>query len=173
LWDANSGLFFDYNLDKKERSNYIYITAYYPLWAGAATKEQAAALVKNLSKLEQPGGLVMSPYETEGQWDFPYAWAPTQIIALEGLRKYGYNTDADRISYNFVGMIAENFHRDGTIREKYNAVTRSSETAVKAGYNINVVGFGWTNAAVVVFLHEMPQELAEKLAREQAQLATK
>src|SRR5882762_276598 len=49
LWDANSGLFFDYNLDKKERSNYIYITAYYPLWAGAATKEQAAALVKNLS----------------------------------------------------------------------------------------------------------------------------
>jgi len=173
LWDANSGLFFDYNLDKKERSNYIYITAYYPLWAGAATKEQAAALVKNLSKLEQPGGLVMSPYETEGQWDFPYAWAPTQIIALEGLRKYGYNTDADRISYNFVSMIAENFHRDGTIREKYNAVTRSSETAVKAGYNINVVGFGWTNAAVVVFLHEMPQELAEKLAREQAQLATK
>src|SRR6267154_3312780 len=173
LWDANSGLFFDYDLDKKERSNYIYITAYYPLWAGAATKEQAAALVKNLSKLEQPGGLVMSPYETEGQWDFPYAWAPTQIIALEGLRKYGYNTDADRISYNFVSMIAENFHRDGTIREKYNAVTRSSETAVKAGYNINVVGFGWTNAAVVVFLHEMPQELAEKLAREQAQLAAK
>jgi len=78
---------------RQERAlEYIYITAYYPLWAGAATKEQAAALVKNLSKLEQPGGLVMSPYETEGQWDFPYAWAPTQIIALEGLRKYGFNT---------------------------------------------------------------------------------
>jgi len=173
LWDAKSGFFFDYNLDKKERSNYVYITAYYPLWAGVATKEQAAALVKNLSKLEQPGGLVMSPYETEGQWDFPYAWAPTQIVALEGLRKYGYNHDADRISYNFVSMIAENFHRDSTIREKYNAVTRSSETAVKAGYNINVVGFGWTNAAVVVFLHEMPQELVEKLAHEQAELAAK
>lgn len=173
LWDAKSGFFFDYNLGKKERSSYIYITAYYPLWAGVATKEQAAALVKNLSKLEQPGGLVMSPYETEGQWDFPYAWAPTQIVTLEGLRKYGYNHDADRISYNFVSMIAENFHRDGTIREKYNAVTRSSETAVKAGYNINVVGFGWTNAAVVVFLHEMPQELVEKLAHEQAELAAK
>src|SRR5207302_7995150 len=103
----------------------------------------------------------------------PISWAPTQIIALEGLRRYGYTVEADRISYNFVSMIAENFHRDGTIREKYNAVTRSSETAVKAGYNINVVGFGWTNAAVVVFLHEMPQELTEKLAREQAQLATK
>jgi alpha,alpha-trehalase len=172
LWDAQHGFYFDYNLDKKERSSYIYITAYYPMWAGLVTQEQAQALVKNLTKLEQPGGLVMSPYETEGQWDFPYAWAPTQMIAMEGLRKYGFNKDADRISYNFTSMIAENFRRDGTIREKYNAVTRSSETAVRAGYNINVVGFGWTNAAFIVFLHEMPKELAEKLAHEQTATAT-
>ncbi len=173
LWDAKSGFYFDFNLDKKEHSSYVYITAYYPLWAGIATAEQAQALVKNLSKLEQPGGLVMSPYETEGQWDFPYAWAPTQMIAMEGLRRYGFNKDADRISLNFLSMIAENFRRDGTIREKYNAVTRSSETAVKAGYNINVVGFGWTNAAFVVFLHQLPKELAEKLDQEQSALATK
>lgn len=173
LWDAQNGFYFDWNLEKKERSSYIYITAYYPLWAGIATKEQAVSLVKNLSKLERPGGLVMSPYETEGQWDFPYAWAPTQMIAVEGLRRYGYNKEADRISYKFVGMIAENFRRDGTIREKYNAVTRSSETAVKAGYNINVVGFGWSNAAVTVFLHQMPAELVEKLSSEQAALAVK
>jgi alpha,alpha-trehalase len=173
LWDAQSGFYFDYNLDKKERSPYVYITAYYPLWAGLATPEQAQALARNLGKLEQPGGLVMSPYETEGQWDFPYAWAPTQLIAIEGLRRYGFDKDADRISYNFAGMIAENFRRDGTIREKYNAVTRSSETAVKAGYNINVVGFGWTNAAFVVFLHELPKELVDKLAREQMATAAK
>lgn len=167
LWDPQNGFYFDYNIDKKERSSYIYITAYYPLWTGLATQEQAEALVKNLSKLEQPGGLTMSPYETEGQWDYPYAWAPTQMIALEGLRNYGFDKDADRISYNFASMIVENFRRDGTIREKYNAVTRSSETAVKAGYNINVVGFGWSNAAFVVFLHEMPKELVEKLSQEQ------
>src|SRR5262249_36410307 len=77
LWDAKTGFYFDYNLDKRERSSYVYITAYYPLWAGIATTEQAQALLKNLPRLEQPGGLVMSPYETEGQWDFPYAWAPT------------------------------------------------------------------------------------------------
>jgi alpha,alpha-trehalase len=86
---------------------------------------------------------------------------------MEGLRKYGFNGDADRISYNFASMVAENFRRDGTIREKYNAVTRSSETVVRAGYNINVVGFGWTNGAFVVFLHELPKELVEKLDREQ------
>ena len=167
LWDAQRGFFFDYNLDRKERSTYEYITTFYPLWAGVATKQQAAAVMKNLKRLEQPGGLVMSPYETEGQWDFPYAWAPTQLVAIEGMRKYGFNSDADRISYNFNSMVAENFRHDGTIREKYNATTRSSETAVKAGYNINVVGFGWTNAVFLVFLHDMPQSMVEKLAEEQ------
>jgi len=169
LWDAEQGMFFDYDLHHKERSTYIYITTFYPLWAGAATKEQAAAIMKHLGKLEQPGGLVMSPYESEGQWDFPYAWAPTQLVAIEGMRKYGFNADADRISYNFLSMIAANFRHDGTIREKYNAVTRSSETAVKAGYNINVVGFGWTNAVFLVFLHDLPAAMVEKLAAEQLQ----
>ncbi len=167
LWDAQRGMFFDYNFDRQERSTYEYITAFYPLWAGAATKEQAAAVMKNVGKLDRPGGLVMSPYETEGQWDYPYAWAPTQLIAIEGIRKYGFNSDADRISYNFLSMVAENFRHDGTIREKYNAVTRSSETAVKAGYNINVVGFGWTNAVFLVFLHDLPQAMVENLAEEQ------
>jgi len=169
LWDAKSGMFFDYNIDRKERSTYEYITTFYPLWAGAATKEQAAAAMNNVAKLERPGGLVMSPYETEGQWDYPYAWAPTQLIAIEGMRKYGFNSDADRISYNFLSMVAANFRHDGTIREKYNAVTRSSETAVRAGYNINVVGFGWTNAVFLVFLHDLPQAMVEKLAGEQLQ----
>jgi alpha,alpha-trehalase len=172
FWDGRRGFFFDYNIDRNERSTYEYITTFYPLWAGAATKEQAAAVMKNVGKLEQPGGLVMSPYETEGQWDFPYAWAPTQLVAIEGMRKYGFNSDADRISYNFISMVAENFRHDGTIREKYNATTRSSETAVKAGYNINVVGFGWTNAVFLVFLHDLPQEMAEKLAEEQLHAVT-
>jgi alpha,alpha-trehalase len=167
LWDAKSGFFFDYHIDRKERSGYEYITTFYPLWAGLATKEQASAVMKNVGKLEHPGGLAMSPYETEGQWDLPYAWAPTQLLAIEGMRKYGFNSDADRISYNFLSMVAENFRHDGTIREKYNAVTRSSETAVKAGYNINVVGFGWTNAVFLVFLHDLPQPLVEKLGAEQ------
>lgn len=169
LWDAEHGFYFDYNIDLKERSTYIYITTFYPMWAGIATKEQAAAIMKNLGKLEQPGGLVMSPYESEGQWDFPYAWAPTQLVAIEGLRKYGFNADADRISYNFLSMIADNFRHDGTIREKYNAATRSSETAVKAGYNINVVGFGWSNAVFLVFLHDLPPAMVEKLAAEQTE----
>jgi hypothetical protein len=29
------------------------------------------------------------------------------------LRRYGFNTDADRVSYEFLSAVAENFRRDG------------------------------------------------------------
>ncbi len=70
--------------------------------------------------------------------------------------------------YGFVSTVADNFKRDGTIREKYNAATRSTDAAVKSGYQINVIGFGWTNAAFLEFLHQMPPAMVEKLAKQQA-----
>jgi alpha,alpha-trehalase len=167
LWDPTRRLFFDYNFDTGVRSSYEYITTFYPLWAGLATADQAQELRRNLGIFEQPGGLAMSSTDAGVQWDYPYGWAPTQIIAIEGLRRYGFNDDANRISYNFLATIAENFRRDGTIREKYNVVTRSSESGVRAGYQQNVIGFGWTNAAFLVFLHDLPKEWVTRLAKEQ------
>jgi alpha,alpha-trehalase len=167
LWNEKAGMFFDYDFVKQQQSTYAYVTVFYPLWAGLATPNQAKAVMKNLSVFEKPGGLVMSPHETGGQWDFPYAWAPNQLLSDEGMRRYGFNEDADRVSYKFLSTVAENFRRDGTIREKYNAVTRSSETAVTAGYHVNIVGFGWTNAAFLNLLHDLPKPMADKLAKEQ------
>jgi alpha,alpha-trehalase len=167
LWNEKAGMFFDYNFVKQQQSTYAYVTVFYPLWVGSASPDQAKAVMKNLSIFEKPGGLVMSPYETGGQWDFPYAWAPNQLLSDEGMRRYGFNEDADRVSYEFLSTVAENFRRDGTIREKYNAVTRSSETAVTAGYHVNIVGFGWTNGAFLNLLYDLPKPMAERLAKEQ------
>jgi len=171
LWDAQKGMFFDYNLDTSSRSSYDYITTFYPLWAGIATKEQAEAVRKNLKIFEHPGGLAMSDNDTGVQWDLPYGWAPTQLLAIEGLRRYGFNEDADRTSYEFLSTVAENFRRDGTIREKYDVITRSSEAKVATGYQINVVGFGWTNGAFLVLLHKLPENMVTRLSNEQATAA--
>jgi alpha,alpha-trehalase len=168
LWDSLHGFYFDYDFEKKAPSSYEYVTAFFPLWAGIATPEQARALMQHLPTFEKQGGLVMSPHETGGQWDFPYAWAPNQLIADEGIRRYGFTEEADRLSYEFLSTVAENFRRDGTIREKYNAVTRSSETQVTAGYHMNIVGFGWTNGVFLALLHELPQGSVTRLAQEQA-----
>ena len=157
FWDAQQGMFFDYNFVVGKRSQYVYATTFYPLWAGLATKEQAKAIVHNLGLFEQHGGLAMSRTDSQAQWDFPYGWAPVQLMAVEGLRRYGYNAEAKRISDNFISMIVDNFKREHTIREKYNVVTRSSETHVVAGYAQNFTGFGWTNGVFLELLHESPE----------------
>jgi alpha,alpha-trehalase len=170
LWDGKAGLFFDYNFETERQSSYRYATTFYPLWAGLATPEQARAVEKNLPVFEKPGGLAMSPEETGAQWDLPYGWGNIEMLAVEGLRRYGYGADADRISYEFLSMVAENFRRDGYIVEKYNVETRSSNAHAELGYKTNVVGFGWTNAAFLELLHGLPKEMAERLAAEQNRL---
>jgi alpha,alpha-trehalase len=167
LWDEKSGLFFDFNFETGQRSSYRYATTFYPLWAGLATPAQARAATKNLAAFEKPGGLAMSTEDSGAQWDLPYGWGNIEMLVVEGLRRYGFNADADRISYEFLSMVAENFRRDGNIREKYNVVTRSSEAHAELGYQMNVVGFGWTNAAFLELLHGLPRDMAERLEIEQ------
>ncbi len=164
LWNAKRGLFFDYDFVTKRQSSYVFATTFYPLWAGLASTNQAHAVAANAKLFLEPGGLVTSLRPSLAQWDYPYGWAPLQLIAAEGLRRYGYNEDADRISYRFLGTVLENFRRDGTIREKYNVVTRSSDVSVRAGYRQNVIGFGWTNGVFLALLKEMPESWRARLA---------
>jgi alpha,alpha-trehalase len=164
LWDDRAGLFFDYNFDDQQRSTYRFATTFYPLWAGLASEEQAAAVVKSLSLFEKAGGIATSLQESQGQWDYPFGWAPIQLLAVEGMRHYGHTLEADRVSMEFLSTVLDNFQRDKTIREKYNVVTRSSDTNVKVGYAANVIGFGWTNATFVELLHALPAEKIDHLA---------
>jgi alpha,alpha-trehalase len=165
LWDGERGFFFDYDFTQGKRSTYRFLTTYYPLWAGLATPEQAKVVVKSLSTFEQAGGLAMSFEHSGAQWDYPYGWAPVEMLAILGIRRYGFNDDADRLSSKFVSTVLENFARDGTIREKYNVVTGSSESQVEVGYQANVIGFGWTNAAFLELLQALPKTAVEALEK--------
>ena len=153
LWDNERGMFMDYDTRSGKRSKYPYITTYYALWSGLATPEQAKRLVANLSLFERDGGLQMSTDDTGEQWDAPFGWAPTNWLAVAGLARYGYKADADRISRKFMATVQKGYQHDGTIREKYNMDTASSEVAVTTGYKTNVVGFGWTNAVYLQMQH--------------------
>jgi len=158
LWNAERGLYFDYNAVANSPSTYEFAATFYPLWVGAASPEQAAAVVKNLAMFEQPGGIAMSTRESEAQWDFPYGWAPIQLLAVEGLRRYAYHVEAKRIAENFLTMVAQNYEKDHTIREKYNVVTRSSATRIRVGYSQNEIGFGWTNGVFSELLAQLQNQ---------------
>jgi alpha,alpha-trehalase len=145
LWNPARGMFYDYDFTTHRQSSYNYLTAFYPLWAGLATREQAIAIEHHVSLFEREGGLAMSGVDSGTQWDLPYGWAPTNWLAIKGLEQYGFHTDSIRIANKFSTTIRQNFLLDGTIREKYNVVSGSANIKLATGYKSNVVGFGWTN----------------------------
>ena len=152
LWNPGKGMFFDYDFTTGKQSTYVYATIFYPLWTGLATKEQAALVASHLALLNRPGGLASSTYASGLQWDLPFGWAPLNWFAADGLRKYDYNDDARRIAEEFTHTIRTSFEKEGTIHEKYNVETGSSNVELIAGYQ-NVIGFGWTNAVYVEMEH--------------------
>lgn len=159
MWDEQDGLYYDYNFARKEVRRYPFVTTFYPLWVGVADKSQAARIVANLHLFERPGGLLTSTRVTGSQWDAPFGWAPTEMIAIQGLRRYGYNKEADRITANFLSMILKEFIQHNTIVEKYDVERRESEVSagLKFGYKSNEIGFGWTNAAFTELYAQLPQ----------------
>src|SRR5206468_2449666 len=109
------------------RRPYEFATTFYPLWAGMSSPEQARRVVGNLRRFEAPGGVLTSTQTSGSQWDAPYGWAPLQLIAVDGLRRYGYQQDADRLARKFVSLVADDFDAHGTIAEKYDVRRRSPD----------------------------------------------
>jgi alpha,alpha-trehalase len=159
MWDADAGRYRDYNFRTQTQNDYHFATAFAPLWVGVASEEQAAATARTLWQLEVPGGVLTSAMRSGNQWDAPFGWAPLQMMAVDGLRRYGYDRAADRLSAKFVSLVSKEFQEHGVILEKYDLVQRESDVSagIEYGYSENVIGFGWTNAVVLRLLEGMEE----------------
>lgn len=168
MWSDADGIFYDYNVKTREQTGYESATTFWPLWAGVASEEQAKALVENaLPKLEEYGGLVAGTLNSRGavgvqrpsrQWDYPFGWAPHQILAWIGFDRYGYNEVARRLAYRWLYMMTKAFlDYNGVVVEKYNVTNGAKAHKVNAEYGnqgldfkgVAREGFGWVNASYV------------------------
>lgn len=166
LWNEEDSIFYDYNVVEKKQSKYESATCFWPLWSGAATMHQADRMVRNsLSKFEEYGGLVSGTLRSRGeiglnrpsrQWDYPYGWAPQQILAWIGLTNYGYAGAARRLVYRWLHMMTRAFvDYNGVVVEKYNVLKGAVPHRVDAEYGnqgadfkgVATEGFGWVNAS--------------------------
>lgn len=145
LWNAEKGMYFDYNTATGEQCTYESATAFWAMWAGVCSPKQAATLVMTaLPKLEAYGGLLSGTRESRGevglerpnrQWDFPYGWAPQQMLAWTGLDRYGYKEDAERLAYKWLFMITKAFvDFNGVVVEKYDVTRPVDPHRVDAEY---------------------------------------
>ncbi|TAN83627.1 MAG: alpha,alpha-trehalase [Phormidium sp. SL48-SHIP] len=159
LWNEETGLYFDYNFRTETRGTYEFVTTFMPLWAGLASPEQAQRLVDNLAKFETKGGLLTSTHVSGNQWDAPFGWAPLQLFAIKGLRRYGYHDEADRLTEKFISVVVTEFEKSGTLVEKYDVERCSADVSAEIlfGYSSNEIGFGWTNGVVRELIHDWQQ----------------
>jgi alpha,alpha-trehalase len=156
MWDAKRGQFFDFNFKTGRRSTYEFATTFTPLVTGLATPEQAYRVLKRaLPRFEAPFGLRTSMRDTGHQWDGGVGWAPFVEDAVMGLRRFQgdpahgaeFKAAADRLSVNYLTMVAREFQRTGHLYEKYDVEKGSARVKPRFGYTSNEMGFGWTNAA--------------------------
>lgn len=182
MWDEKKGLFFDYNFKEKKRANFESATTFYPFFAGLLSNELADALIKKaLPLFETPGGLVSTTKESRGrvhddrpqrQWDYPFGWAPHQMLFWKGLSDYGYKSIARRLAYRWLYMVTkEGRDYNGLLAEKYDVIKRTHKMETEYG-NVGVDfglypdgGFGWLNASYQVGLSYLSAE--EKAALKQ------
>jgi len=151
MWDNNSKFFFDYDYKQKHINPYPSLAGFYPLWAGLATAEQAAAVVEQwLPRFEQAGGLVTTLTPLAGhQWAWPNGWAPLQWLVASGLERYGYNEESTRLKSKWLDRCADDFRKTGKMWEKYLVV--DGEQKVESGLYGQLPGFGWTFAVFLDF----------------------
>lgn len=180
LWNQADGQYYDYNFKIKKQSPFISATTFAPLWSKMASKAQAKALVKNaLPALKQKGGIAGSNKNSRGpitknrpqrQWDFPYGWAPHQMLIWKGLIYYGYEKETQELIYRWLWMITKNaVNYNGTIPEKYDVVSATHKVFAEygnVGTNFEYItqeGFGWMNASYQLGLSLLPKKLITKL----------
>ena len=164
-WDEKTGMYYDFNFVEGRRSRVAAVTTFQPLWAGIASAQQARRVSENLAVFATPYGLKTTIKEKERenyQWGSNSVWAPMQLIAAEGLKRYGYVDKANEIALNFMGLVAKNYiaplssnttqqpkRPPGLIYEKYkaNGTINDDETAARPM-------MGWT-AGVFAYLYQM------------------
>jgi len=107
LWTKKRGMFFDYNFLEANDLITILLPPFIPL-GRVATPEQARAVVASLKPLSGPE--VLSPATVRRACNGrAIRLGAVQWFAVEGLRRYNYEADANRLAQKFVTMVLENF----------------------------------------------------------------
>ncbi|KAH7346714.1 glycoside hydrolase family 37 protein [Rhexocercosporidium sp. MPI-PUGE-AT-0058] len=150
LWNEEKGMYFDYNIVFKEQSSYESATTFWPLWAGASSTSQAAKMMdRTLPRFEAWGGLKVD-------WDYPYGWAPHQVMLWIGSLRYGYSEEAERLAYRWLSTIIRSFvDYNGIVQESYDVTRvivphrRALEVNSPDFRGVLKGGSAWVNASFV------------------------
>jgi alpha,alpha-trehalase len=179
-WNEDASMYFDYDFVNQKQFPFEAATTFFPLWAGLCNEHQAKKLVEiALPQFVKTGGITGSTKASianalqeapQRQWDYPFGWAPHQMLLWEGLINYDYLDKAQEMVYRWLWLITRNaVDYNGTIPEKFDLEISSHKVFAEYG-NVGTEfdyiakeGFGWVNASYQYGLQILGDELKEKL----------
>jgi alpha,alpha-trehalase len=179
-WNEEASMYFDYDFVNQKQFPFEAATTFFPLWAGLCDEHQAKKLVDNaLPLFIKMGGVTGSTKNSwlefdenapQRQWDYPFGWAPHQMLLWEGLLNYGCKGKAQEMVYRWLWLITKNaVEYNGTIPEKFDLETNSHKVFAEYG-NVGTEfdyiakeGFGWVNASYQYGLQFLDSALKSQL----------
>lgn len=154
FFDEASGLFRDLQLPDLRPTSCASLASAYPLFFGIASPDQAASVARMIDRqFLRPGGWVTTTVNSGQQWDAPNGWAPLQWVVYAGMRRYGFDRQAERGARRWVKNNAQMYKKTGKLMEKYN-VDLIGDFTGGGEYEVQH-GFGWTNGVLVTLMDEL------------------
>ena len=154
-WNEDDGFYYDVlaNGDqfKKKTSG-----GFWPLLAGVASADQASKLVTHLKNEQEFWRKVVFPtlsaneeeYHPDGGYWQGGVWAPTNVMIIKGLEKYGYEDFAATATENYLAGMYEVFEETQTVYENY------APDYFKPGNPSKIDFVGWTGCGPIQLLVE-------------------
>lgn len=143
MWNEEDGLYYDVD-DEGNQVKCKTVACFWPMLAGISDKNQADKLLQNLKDPHTFWRKIPFPslsaddknFKAEGEYWLGSVWAPTNVMIIKGLDKFGVNNDfaykfnefASLATEEYLKGIYEVYKKTGTIWENYSseAFTRGS-----------------------------------------------
>ncbi len=148
-WEPADGYFYDVRWPTWERvTDRPTLAAASVLFFGLAVPYQAVGVAARLERdFLAPGGFVTTKIRTGQQWDAPNGWPPLEWMAIEGVRRYGDTTLANRARERWLELNRRTYRQTGRMMEKYDVMDLNRPAG--GGEYATQDGFGWTNGVAL------------------------
>lgn len=149
MYDEKTGFFYDLQTDKSGQRKKLLVNrgkgteGWLPLWARAASQEQAKRVRDNILDPDKFNTFVPFPtsskdnckFDPEKYWRGP-VWLDQALFGVEALKNYGYHEEAEKLSKKLF-INPQGLMEDKPIRENYNPET---------GAGLHAKNFSWSAA---------------------------
>lgn len=151
FFSEKTGWFHDIDLETKQPILHYGAEGWIPLWAGAATREQAERVRLNMMDTAKFATYIPFPtlaaseegFEAvESYWRGP-VWLDQAYFAIEALKRFGFEEDAQGFSRQLFDRLEGLKDSSGPIRENYNPLT---------GEGYESAHFSWSAAHLLLLL---------------------